>query len=477
MRKSWIGKLLIAIIIMAQLNNVVLAMSREENRSSSYELSLSLWHASKDEASVANNALTGGGKIVLEDGNFRMYVTTQELTMMGMVASILTLEVQMADGSYQEAKIEEVDVNGKPICFSFEVETIEEFYAVNVDLGFMKPSARIKVNNYQDIVIEDGREEDGGEEADLTKVENGIYEVHVALWNETSDQPSMAKESLKQIARIKIVNYVPTMFLYTQQMTMGTITASLQELKVLMGDGTYQEGIVEQVSVQGDPICFSIPLPSYEEYVHVLVNPRIAIMGNRDIGARIKVDYSSLKRVSDQTDVMVDPNPTTPPIETNKPEETTKPTETTEPEETIAPTATKKPVATSKPTATPKATATPKPTVQPSNEATIEATTEATTEPSIMGTSSDANSSEGDYVEVAEENAVEEAEVLEDEQIEQEENLEVQEQSETQTSSAAKYSIKYVKSTGTVVLNIAAGISLVALICIFIWEKSRKVQE
>lgn len=125
-----------------------------------------------------------------------------------------------------------------------------------------------------------------------------IYEVKVALWNASADRPSMASTSLKDTAKIVVKDGKAEMHIYTKPMTLGTITASLQELKI-QNDATKEYTSAEVVARSEDqnPIEFKFELPHTNEFVQVLVNPKVEIMGNQDIPARIKVDYSTLKEV------------------------------------------------------------------------------------------------------------------------------------------------------------------------------------
>ena len=71
--------------------------------------------------------------------------------------------------------------------------------------------------------------------------EDGIYQVPVYLWNATADKASMASSALEANAIIKVENGKKNMTIYTKKMTMGTITAYLQELKLVNSDGTHTD--------------------------------------------------------------------------------------------------------------------------------------------------------------------------------------------------------------------------------------------
>ena len=140
-----------------------------------------------------------------------------------------------------------------------------------------------------------------GKPLDKDNLEDGIYEVSIQLWHATNNQASMAASSIETTARIVVKDGTMTMYIYTKPITFGTITASLQEMKVADANGDYSEAKVEKKDASGNPTCFSFVVPHTQEYIKVKVNPHVAMMGNQDLDARIKVDYSTLKRISDDS--------------------------------------------------------------------------------------------------------------------------------------------------------------------------------
>ena len=137
---------------------------------------------------------------------------------------------------------------------------------------------------------------------DKNNLADGIYEVPVWLWHATNNTPSMAADSVNSTARIVVKGGTATMYVYTKQMTMGNITASLQEMKVADEQGNYTNASVVSKDANGNPTAFSFTLPHKNEYIKVKVNPHVAIMGNQDIDARLRVDYSGLKLISEDAD-------------------------------------------------------------------------------------------------------------------------------------------------------------------------------
>lgn len=133
---------------------------------------------------------------------------------------------------------------------------------------------------------------------DKNNLKDGIYEVGVKLWKADKNEPSMAASSLKANAKIEVKNGVYTMYIYTRPMTMGSITASLQEMKVYANDGSYVNAQVCKKDAQGNPTCFSFRMPHHDKFIKVKVNPHVEMMGNQDLDARILVDYSKLEKIS-----------------------------------------------------------------------------------------------------------------------------------------------------------------------------------
>lgn len=136
---------------------------------------------------------------------------------------------------------------------------------------------------------------------------DGVYEAPVALWHASEDQASMAASAVLPTARIVVSDGEATMYIYTQEMQFGTITASLQELKIVSLARSYTNAVVETKDADGNPTSFSFVLPHMNEYLDVLVNPQVALMGNQDIAARLKIDYTAMEKVSDDTDLSVAP--------------------------------------------------------------------------------------------------------------------------------------------------------------------------
>lgn len=126
---------------------------------------------------------------------------------------------------------------------------------------------------------------------------DGLYEVNIALWHSEDDKESMAADAIGTKATIEVKNGVKTMHITSGEMSMMGIKASLQELRIADENGNFTDAKVESKNEEGNPTGFYFTMPHTDEYITVKVNPHLAIMGNKDIGARIKVDYSTLKLI------------------------------------------------------------------------------------------------------------------------------------------------------------------------------------
>ncbi len=141
---------------------------------------------------------------------------------------------------------------------------------------------------------------------------DGTYEVNIALWHSEDDKESMAADAIGKKATIVVENGVKTMHITSGEMSMMGIKASLQELRIADRSGNFTDAKVESKDSEGNPTGFYFTMPHTNDYITVKVNPHLAIMGNKDIGARIKVDYTTLKLIkSAETTTEFEPDITT----------------------------------------------------------------------------------------------------------------------------------------------------------------------
>ncbi|HIW21406.1 MAG TPA: NEAT domain-containing protein, partial [Candidatus Dorea intestinavium] len=138
----------------------------------------------------------------------------------------------------------------------------------------------------------------------------GIYEVPVELFNATKDEASMAASSIKDYARIQVTEGVYNMYVYTQSMSMGSINATLQYLQVEDGAGGFSQASIGTKDASGNPASFVFAMPHKNEFLSVKVNPMVEMMGNQYIDARLKINWSGLKKADGNTDLKSAPTAT-----------------------------------------------------------------------------------------------------------------------------------------------------------------------
>lgn len=312
-----------------------------------------LKEGSTTETSMANLALNSAS-LKVENGKITVFLNMQEMEMYGMKATVDEISYQNIDGTWQKADITQSE-NNIPTQFAFilpenkSYTDIQFFYlghsakarlyldlaniveVITVDKTDLKTLIdQVKTYHQEDYTStsfqaletalntastvysnENATQDEIDEQVELLNKaisqlskkpvsgiellnEDGVYQLPVHLWNATADKASMADSALVEKAIIKVENGKKTITIYTQKMTMGTIEAYLQELKLVNSDGTYTNVEANTRDSQGNPTSFTFELPHTEEYIDVMVNPHVALMGNQDIAARLKLDYSQL---------------------------------------------------------------------------------------------------------------------------------------------------------------------------------------
>lgn len=116
-----------------------------------YEVSVKLWHAESDKASMAAESFYDTARIVVENGMRTMYIYTKPMTFGRITASLQEMKVADASGNYTDAKVETRDADGNPTCFSFTMSDTEQYITVKVNphvemMGNQDLDARILVD-------------------------------------------------------------------------------------------------------------------------------------------------------------------------------------------------------------------------------------------------------------------------------------------------------------------------------------------
>lgn len=287
-----------------------------------YDIPVDVLKENSDDQSMAAQAIESA-QVTVDNNEVVVTLKLKEMTMYGQTASVDKLEYQLKDGTYQEATIIEKDENGHPTKVQFKLDENKELTNVKFYYGGSSRGAtarlQLKLDNLTKVTPEtpknDQEDEEENKEENKEEVtsrfkQDGTYEVNVALWNATSDKESMAADALNNKAKIIVKDGKATMYISTKEMTFGTIKASLQEFYIGNSSSDYKNhsaSIIEK-DAQGNPTLWAFELPHENEYIDVMMNPHVAMMGNMDLGARIKVDYSTLTYLSNQTEIATSTN-------------------------------------------------------------------------------------------------------------------------------------------------------------------------
>ena len=270
-----------------------------------------------------------------KDGKMQAVATLQNMVINLKGSDYYANVTAISNGTTLSTKVEkatkgmggqtvEVEV---PEKISFELPQLDENNStdLSITIDFMGGSTNVKLTldlenakelqkvnptpetpkNDNDDIKEDGNKKEEEETSRFSK--DGTYEVNVALWNATSDKESMAADALNNKAKIIVKDGKATMYISTKEMTFGTIKASLQEFYIGNSSSDYKNhsATIIEKDAQGNPTLWTFELPHENEYIDVMMNPHVAMMGNMDLGARIKVDYTTLTYVSNQTELEI----------------------------------------------------------------------------------------------------------------------------------------------------------------------------
>lgn len=142
--------------------------------------------------------------------------------------------------------------------------------------------------------------EKSNEKLDKDNLSDGKYYVYIYLWKATANQASMGDPALNHQALLTVKDGSYQVDLSTKTMTVGTITACLQSLQIKQSDGSYvYADITARNNPDNQPSIFQFTLPSKEEYIDVLIDPKVEVMGKEPLPARLRINWDTLKRAKD----------------------------------------------------------------------------------------------------------------------------------------------------------------------------------
>ena len=254
-----------------------------------YDVPVDVLKENNDDQSMAAKAIDSA-QVTVKNNEVVVTLKLKEMTIYGQTASVDKMEYQLKDGTYKEVTVIEEE-NGHPTKVQFKLDENKELTNVNFYYGGSSRASTARLQLKLDGLTKvDPTPETPQNDNDDIKEEN---------------KESMAADALNNKAKIIVKDGKATMYISTKEMTFGTIKASLQEFYIGSSSSDYKNhsATIIEKDAQGNPTLWSFELPHENEYIDVMMNPHVAMMGNMDLGARIKVDYATLTYVSTQTEL------------------------------------------------------------------------------------------------------------------------------------------------------------------------------
>lgn len=127
--------------------------------------------------------------------------------------------------------------------------------------------------------------------------DDGYYKVKVDLYHASMSKKSMGDPALDTWSYVYIDGGDITMRLVTKKMTTSGITTHLYDFWIY-DDGDYEEA--DLVSTENSKWIFEFALPNDNNtYYKCKVDPRVDVMGDDPVKARLRVNWDSLKEVDE----------------------------------------------------------------------------------------------------------------------------------------------------------------------------------
>lgn len=321
-----------------------------------YKIHVSLIKKYENQLSMGNNALYPEGILEVKNGKTRLKVRFNSLKFMNFTGYLSNLQVK--DRKVEVlTKYDKYDVYNNPINGAdpnykgkkypkdmiFDISANESEIPVKVyvpvmqELGAGEQEARLKVDwnkGYSkidsdkfeslssnaekvesvktiDLPVKEVQPTKNAtllpelEKGEKLELENGIYTVNVEIYNERENKPSMGNKAMNHVAEIVADNGKYKMLIGSDKMTVQNITASLVSLQIRDDNGNYffAEPHAFDLKIDGDPDkrpkVFDFNVSRKDPFTYIKVDPKVKPMGEVPIGARLKIDWASLKKIDD----------------------------------------------------------------------------------------------------------------------------------------------------------------------------------
>lgn len=137
-----------------------------------------------------------------------------------------------------------------------------------------------------------------------TNIENGLYSLDVVLWHAYEDKASMGAGGIENKANLFVQDEKMILYLRAKPMSVGNLTTSVDRFYYpVEKESSYKlaDTYIFEIEIKGEskkrPRIFSFEIFSKDEFLNVMIDPKVEQMGNEPIKARLKIDWSSLKKI------------------------------------------------------------------------------------------------------------------------------------------------------------------------------------
>ena len=141
---------------------------------------------------------------------------------------------------------------------------------------------------------------------------NSYYKIPVSLWHFKEDKMSMGNGALSQDAEIHKTKEGSYLYINSKKMEFSNIISTLINIYYLDENSkTYKKskGYDYSISIPDTnekfPSVFEIPIDNEKEYIDVMVDPKVEVMGDQPILARIKLDYSNIQKIDEKSSTIL----------------------------------------------------------------------------------------------------------------------------------------------------------------------------
>lgn len=306
-----------------------------------YPVKVAILKEYEDDYSMGNNAMLPDATLYVSGGTARLRVNFVPLETMGFTgylgalwvngtpATVISTYDEIDEYNDSETGIDERMIGQKyPRTLEFTVDLNNEIQPCTVyvpamaEFGDGEQNARIKITypegfaeepviSTEENVSERSEEISQKQEPSTSPNDSAqddnkgekYYTVPIKLWHSVEDRESMGNGSMTNEANIYSKDGKMTLYIASNQMTVSTITASL--INLYYDNGTefvkatpYSYNMKIDGFTELRPEVFSMPLKNKDEYLFVMVDPKVEPMGDDPIKARFKFDFANMKEIN-----------------------------------------------------------------------------------------------------------------------------------------------------------------------------------